>query len=107
MTPKQEGHGLKPARRTEGGWLLCTIPRVTHKYRAILSPGQGPHHPVSPGETFGATGWMQGPGEGVFRRSLRRVSERGGEGAHHSVKSKSEEHQEKDDGPERREGQPG
>lgn len=36
------------------------------------------------------------PGEGM-----------GGGGAHHSVKSKSEEHQEKDDGPERREGQPG
>lgn len=30
-----------------------------------------------------------------------------GEGAHHGVKSKSEKHQEKDDGPEWREGQPG
>lgn len=29
------------------------------------------------------------------------------EGTHHSVKAKSKEHQEEDDGPERREGQPG
>lgn len=42
--------------------------------------------------------------EGVFRRTLGQGWKRG---AHHGVKSKSEEHQEKDDGPERREGQPG
>lgn len=51
-----------------------------------------------------ATGWMQDPGKGGLQAEPQ-VGVKGG-GAYHSVKSKSEEHQEKDDGPEWREGQP-
>lgn len=49
-------------------------------------------------------GWMQDPGGGALQQPGAGME---GQGAHHSVKSKSEEHQEKDDGPERRERQPG
>lgn len=48
-----------------------------------------------------------GPRRGGVQEEPQAGVRGGGEGAHHSVKSKSEEHQEKDDGPERREGQPG
>lgn len=83
------------------------------KYKVIPSPTQALQHLQISQEKHSDTpkpaALLKGEPRTQKRESIQEESgiETDGKGAHHSVKSKSEEHQEKDDGPERRERQPG